>query len=157
MTCREIMNPDPPVLMSTDTVGRALHILLQRRYLALPVVEADRRYVGLFAKSRLFGLMLPSIVTLEDVLPKIAQITDLAYLSDDLDDLRERFAALRHRSVAEYADRKAPTVRPDSPLMEAILLVYRTRNFVPVVDPASRRLEGVVSTWDILAKLEETD
>jgi CBS domain-containing protein len=41
--------------------------------------------------------------------------------------------------------------------MEAVLLVYRARNFVPVVDPASGRLEGVVSTWDILAKLEETN
>lgn len=157
MTCREIMNPDPPVLMSTDTIGRALQILLQRRYLALPVVETDRRYVGLFSKSRLFGLMLPSIIALEEVLPKIAQITDLAYLSDDLEDLRERFAALRHRAVAEYADRKAPTLKPDSPLMEAILLVYRTRNYVPVVEPATGVLAGVVSTWNILAKLEEVN
>jgi hypothetical protein len=46
-------------------------------------------------------------------------------------------------------------LKPDSPLMEAVLLVYRTRNFVPVVEPASKRLIGVVSTWHILAKLEE--
>ena len=52
----------------------------------------------------------------------------------------------------EHCD--APTLKPDSPLMEAVLLVYRTRNFVPVVDPASKRLIGVVSTWHILAQLE---
>ena len=39
-------------------------------------------------------------------------------------------------------------------IMEAVLLIFRTRNFVPVVDPATRRLLGIVSTWDILAKLE---
>lgn len=154
MACQEIMDADPPVLLGTDTVGKAVSILLERRYLALPVVDAGRRYLGLFAKSRLFGLMLPSIVALEDVLPKIAQLTDLAYLSDDMDDLRARFAALRDRPVADFADRDAPTLKPDSPLMEAVLLVYRTRNFVPVVDPASKRLIGVVSTWHILAQLE---
>ncbi|MGA7450590.1 MAG: CBS domain-containing protein [Rhodoplanes sp.] len=155
MACQEIMDADPPVLQSTDTVGKAVSTLLEHRYLALPVVDSNRRYLGLFAKSRLFGLMLPSIVALEDVLPKIAQLTDLAYLSDDMDDLRTRFAALRDRPVAEYADREAPTLKPDSPLMEAVLLVYRTRNFVPVVEPASKRLIGIVSTWHILAKLEE--
>jgi CBS domain-containing protein len=118
------------------------------------VVDSERRYLGLFAKSRLIGLMLPSIVALEDVLPKIAQMTDLAYLSDDIDDLRARFDALRNRPVSEYADREAPTLKPDSPIMEAVLLIFRTRNFVPVVDPASRRLLGMVSTWNILAKLE---
>ena len=157
MTCQEIMNADPPLLIGTDTIGKALTILLRQRVLALPVVDADRRYIGLFAKSRLFGLMLPSVVALEDVLPKIAQLTDLAYLSDDLADLRERFGALRNRPVADYADPAAPTLKPDSPLMEAVLLVFRTRTFVPVINPASRRLVGVVSTWDILAKLEEAE
>lgn len=149
------MTVDPPVLLGTDTVGTALRMLLQWRYLALPVVDAERRYLGLFTRSRLFGLMLPSIVALEDVLPKLAKLTDLAYLSDDLDDLRARFAALSGRPVADYADPDAPRLRPDSPLMAAVLLVYRTRNFVPVVDPADGRLVGVISTWDILAKLAE--
>lgn len=155
MPCQDIMDPDPPVLLATDTVGNALRLMLQHRYLALPVVDSNRLYLGLFAKSRLFGLMLPSVVSLEDVLPRIAQITDLAYLSDDLDDLRERFAALRERPVAGYADRKAPMVKPDSPLMEALFLVFRTRNFVPVVDPADGRLAGVISSWDVLAKLDD--
>lgn len=155
MTCREIMDADPPLLRPDDTVGAALALLLRSRYLALPVVDGERRYLGLFAKSRLFGLMLPSIVALEDVLPKLAHLTDLAYLSDDLADLRERFERLRERPVGPFADREAPTLKPDSPLMEAVLLVFRTRNFVPVVDPVSGRLVGVVSTWDILGKLEE--
>ncbi|MCP5365638.1 MAG: CBS domain-containing protein [Hyphomicrobiales bacterium] len=148
------MTTDPPVLLPSDTVADALEQLLERRYLALPVVDAEKRYLGLFARSRLFSLMLPSIVALEDMVPRIAQLTDLAYLSDDLDDLRARFDALRDRPVADYADRKAPTLSPDSPLMAAILLVYRTRNFVPVVDE-SKHLVGIVSTWDVLAKLRE--
>lgn len=152
MTCREIMNSEPPVVYAEETVGRALEVLLETRYLAVPVVDRERRYLGLFARSRLFGMMLPSIVSLEDVLPKIAQLTDLAYLSDDLEDLRERFAKLRDDPIGKYADATAPRLRPDSPLMEAILLVYRTRNFLPVVN-GDGLLIGMVSTWDVLAML----
>jgi len=103
MTCQEIMDSDPPVLLGTDTVSKALDLFLERRYLALPVVDNDRHYLGLFAKSRLFGLMLPSIVALEDLLPKIARLTDLAYFSDDLDDLRERFRELAKRRQCAFA------------------------------------------------------
>lgn len=156
MTCREIMNADPPVLTRRDTVGTALEKLLLRRHLALPLVDDDGCYLGLFSKSRLFGLMLPNVVALEDVLPRLAHLTDLAYFSDDLDDLRARFAALRDNSVVAYADRDAPTLKPESTLMEAVLMVFRTRNFVPVVEPASGRLVGIVSSWGILEKLGET-
>jgi CBS domain-containing protein len=157
VTCRQIMNPDPPVLGRRDTVGQAVHMLLAQRCLAIPVVGDGRRYLGMFAKSRLFGMMLPATVALEEILPNMARVTDLAYLSDDIADLRRRFAELRDRPVCDYADPGVPKVKPDSPLMEALLLVYRTRNFLPVVEPDTSRLAGVISTWDILARLEGDD
>jgi len=155
VTCRQIMNGNPPVLHRNDSIGQAVELLLAHRCLALPVIDDDRRYLGMFAKSRLFGLMLPAIVALEEVLPNMARVTDLSYLSDDISDLRTRFGELRERPVGQYADANVPKVRPDSPLMEAILLVYRTRNFLPVVERDTNRLAGVISTWDILTKLGE--
>lgn len=157
VTCRQIMNADPPVLHRDDTIGEAVESLLAHRFLALPVVDDERRYLGMFAKSRLFGLMLPAIVALEEVLPNMARVTDLSFLSDDISELRGRFAEIRTRLVGKHADPNVPKVRPDSPLMEAILLVYRTRNFLPVVETRTNRLAGVISTWDILTKLKGDD
>lgn len=153
--CRELMTANPPTLAASDTVGRAVDLLREHRYLAIPVVDAAGRYLGMFAKSRLFGLMLPPSVALEESLPNIARLTQLAYLPTDLGELRQRYAAYRQRAVIEFADASVPTLRPDQPIMAVMLLIYRTRNFVPVVDPTSGRLEGVISTWDILTMLDE--
>ncbi len=37
-----------------------------------------------------------------------------------------------------------------------IVQVFRTRNFVPVVDKATGKLAGMISTWDTLAKVRES-
>ena len=68
--------------------------------------------------------------------------------------MRERLRALSDHLVGTYADNTVPVLRPSSPIIAAILLVYRIRNFVPVVDSDNGKLVGVVSTWDALAKLE---
>jgi len=149
------MNPDPPMLRAEDTVAHALRSMLSHRVLSLPVIDADRRYLGMFAKSRLFGLVVPTVLTLNDLAPHLGRHSDFGFLSDDLEDLRGRLRGLAHQPVADFADATVPVLRPDSPLMAVIVLLYRTRNFLPVVDETTGRLEGVVSTWETLATLAE--
>ncbi len=149
------MVTDPPALRTTDTVGRAVDLLLQHRVLALPVIDDAERYQGTFAKSRLFSLLLPTVVAIEQMLPKMAQLPDLSFLSDDLGQMQERLRDIAGNAVGPYADRTVPVLHPESPMMAAVLLLFRTRNFVPVVDPDSGRLLGVVSTWDTIARLRE--
>jgi CBS-domain-containing membrane protein len=55
MTCREIMNLDPLVAFAENRIGDALEMLLEHRYLALPVLDRNRRYLGLPARSRRVG------------------------------------------------------------------------------------------------------
>jgi CBS domain-containing protein len=147
------MTPNPPVLLQEDTVAKAVEMLLGHRTLALPVTDRTGRYLGVFAKSRLFGLLLPAVVAIEQMLPNIAHLPDLNFLPDYLPEMRERLQALGHHSVGEYADRTVPVVGPDSPIVAAVLIVFRTRNFVPVVEPASGKLLGMISTWDTIAHI----
>lgn len=155
MTCADIMTSDPTVLHPQDTVERAIDLLLEQRLLALPVVAADGTYLGMFAKSRLFGLLLPVVVAIEQMLPQVAKIPDLDFLQDYLPDMQERLALLAKHAVGDYADKTVPVLHPESPVIAAILLVYRTRNFVPVVEAKSGKLVGMISTWSALAKLRE--
>ena len=46
-----------------------------------------------------------------------------------------------------------PILRLDTPVMNAVLYLYRTRSYLPVVDEASGKLLGVVSTWDVLGRI----
>ncbi len=153
MPCREIMSPNPALLHPADTVGHAVSLLLAQRVLSLPVVDDQGRYLGMFAKSRLFSLLLPTVVAIDEILPRLAQLPDLGFLSDDIDDLRERLQQISGRSVGEYLDQSVPVMRPDTPVMAAVLLFYRQRNFLPVVEAQDGRLVGVISTWDTLARI----
>ncbi|HPA18812.1 MAG TPA: CBS domain-containing protein [Verrucomicrobiae bacterium] len=154
--CGEIMDANPPVLRPEDTVLCAVELLLERRQLTVPVVDASRRYIGMFAKSGLFGLMLPKVVAIEEDLPSAARISDLAFLAEDFRVLRDRFAELGNRRVGELIDASVPTVTPDTLVAEAVLLLFRAVNFLPVVEPGTGRLAGVLSTWDVLARLRGT-
>jgi CBS domain-containing protein len=46
-----------------------------------------------------------------------------------------------------------PVLRPDTPVVESLLLLYRNRSALPVVDEATGRLAGVLSYWDALAAI----
>jgi CBS domain-containing protein len=154
MNCESIMMANPPVLQTEDTVGTAIDMMLKHRVLGLPVVDGSGVYQGMFAKSRLFGLLLPVVGSVEDILPQLAMSTDVATMRDFLPEMRERLRALSDHLVGTYADKTVPILHPNSPVTAAVLLVYRVRNFVPVVDPQNGTLRGVVSTWDALAQLK---
>jgi CBS-domain-containing membrane protein len=155
MTCQSIMNPDPPCLREQDTVAKAVDLLLEKRLLAMPVIDGNRIYKGLFAKSRLFGLLLPGIVAIEQMLPKIAHLPDINFLPDYLPEMQDRFRAIADHPVINYADLHVPVVHPDSPVVAAVLVVFRTRNFVPVIEPGTGTLVGMISSWDTIAKIRE--
>jgi CBS domain-containing protein len=151
------MMTNPPTLQVEDTVGTAIDLMLQHRMLALSVIDGNGVYQGMFAKSRLFGLLLPVVGSVEEILPQLALHPDLSTMQDYLTEIRERLRMLSDHLVSTYADKTVPVLQPSSPIVAAVLLVYRIRNFVPVVDPDNNKLVGVVSTWDALAKLREGD
>jgi len=147
------MTTTPVVLKETDSVTTAMRILLDKRLLALPVVDSNGRYLGMFLRSRLVALLLPKIVQLEETMPEVARLVEVGFMSDTLDDVHDRFAAVANDPVGEYLHTDTPILRLDTPVMNAVLYLYRTRSYLPVVDEASGRLLGVVSTWDILGRI----
>lgn len=144
MTVRAIMTADPATLRADDTVGSAVDLLLDRRFILIPVVDSDRRYLGEFDVWDLLGLLLPKAATLDGLVP------DLGFLADDLPALKEKFAALRDQAVGPLARSNLPHLDPDMPVIEALLLFYRHRSALPVVDKSDGRLVGVLSYWDAL-------
>lgn len=152
-TCRAVMNQDAQVARVGDSIAQGLDLLLAHRLLAVPIVDHERRYRGMLLKSRLMSLLLPAAATLGDSLHPISRMPDIAFMTLGVDDLRRAFAAVADQPVEKFADITTPVFRPDSPLSSALLQLHRTRNFVPVVEEGSNRLLGVISTWDILARL----
>jgi len=138
-------------LRGGDTVGMAAARLMANRYIILPVVDADGRYIGLFGVFELLGLLLPKVATLNTLVP------DLGFMADDLPGLQARLGGLRDRAIGPLARRDLPVLRPDTPIIQALLLLYRNRITLPVVEEASGRLVGVLSYWDALAAVGAAD
>ena len=147
------MTTNPIAIRQSESVAKAMRMLLDNRLLGLPAVDDSGRYLGMFLRSRLVALLLPNIVQLEERIPEIGRLIEVGFMSDTLDDAHERFNRVANDPVGKYLTTDTPVLRRDTPVMNAVLFLYRTRSYLPVVDEASGKLIGVVSTWDILGRI----
>ena len=149
-TCDCVMATDYPVLTAGMTLAQCLQALVQNKVLAMPVVDDSGRYIGQFRKNLLIAAILPQVAVHDPRFDRIAKMIDGGMLSETMEDVRERFSAIADKPVRRYLDTDTPVLRPDQPLVTAMFYLFHGRNFLPVVEPASGLLVGVISAWDIL-------
>lgn len=149
MTAQTVMLPEPVTVTESATLAQALDVLLQHRIETVPVVDTAGRYRGLFGLHSLVRHLLPRAATLDQG----ASLTDLTFVHDSLDALKDRLSGSLSEPVLRFVDRDLPPVAPDESLPEILLLLHRHRHTLPVVDPASGRLLGVVTYWGVFARL----
>jgi len=147
MTVRSIMTADPLTLRADESVARAAELMVAHRYLILPVVDANDRYVGVFDMWDLLGLLLPKAATIDQLVP------DLGFLGDDLPGLQAKLAEVGTQPVGPLARPDLPALTPAMSVTEALLLLFRNRSTLPVVDDTTQRVVGVLSYWDALAAI----
>lgn len=150
MTAQTLMDPNPVVLRSTDTVSTATEYLLSHHLRHVPVVDEQGRYLGIFGIFSLLRLTLPKAATLDHGLD------DISFIHGDLGDLGAHLREVGGQSVVSCLRQDVPVVHPETPLMETVLLLLRARIALPVVDKASGRLVGMISSWRALERIVET-
>ena len=85
-----IFNRDFETLKDTDTVAEATRRMLGSRVSDLPVVDTAGKLVGMFKLDRLLAALLPAAALVG------YGMADLAFVSDDLDALREKMDAVSY-------------------------------------------------------------
>ncbi len=141
-----LYNASFSLLHDSDLVSDATRRMLDDRVSDLPVVDGDGKLVGMFKLDRLLAGLLPKAAL-------VGYGMDLAFITDTLEQLRDKMRQIETRPVREFTVRADHVVHPDTSPIEIVLLIYRGANSVPVVDPASGRLVGMVSARDVLAAL----
>jgi len=114
----------------------------------LPVVDKDEIFVGEISTKRLTGLLLPASLRMKHGLEQAG------FMRDNLEDLRGRLAEVNNHTIEQYIAKDITVVYPDSPLMDALLLLYHKFIRIPVVERDSRRLVGGISFITVLRALE---
>lgn len=153
VTCSSIMARSYPVLTGEMTLTECVRTLLQNRVLAMPVVDEHGKYLGQFRKNMLVSMVLPQVAMQDRRLDRIARMIDTGLLQDTMADVRGRFGLIADDPVSRHVDAEAPVLRPKQPLVAAMFYLYQGRNFLPVVDPESGMLVGVISAWDVLENI----
>ena len=141
------MDPNPVFLRPTDTVITAALYIMRHRYRNLPVVDECGCYLGIFGVNCLLKQVLPKAAVMDHGLE------DVSFVQDTLADLHNRLREVEDKPVTICMNTEIATVPPDLPLVETLLILYRTRTSVPVVAPGTCELLGMISYWDVGEKI----
>ena len=146
-TASNIMDPQPSVLHPDDRIGPAIDTIMKNRYRRLPVIDDEGRFVGVFGVSCMLRLLMPKAVVMEKGLESAP------FVRDNLSDLHRRLEKVKDEPISICMHEEMVRVSPDTPILETLLTLYKTRASLPVVDPGTGILVGVVSYFDVGEKI----
>ena len=145
------MTPISVSLYADDPLSSAIDFMMDKHMGLVPVVDRDDSFVGLLAGDRLMHAILPPTLTY------VRGMTRVSYLRESREDLAERLDDLRTKPIRAVVDTHVKTVRPDSPLIDALMLLSQKQHVVPVVEPEGGRLVGAISFFTVIGAVEEKD
>jgi CBS-domain-containing membrane protein len=145
-TARDIMTREVITVTPDTDITQATRILLENRINGLPVVDENRRLVGIVCQSDLIAqqkrIPLPSLFTLLD---GYITLTSAKHFEKEV----QKIAATR---VEQAMTPEPVTVRSDTSIEDiASLMVEKKLHTLPVVD--GNELVGVIGKEDMLRTL----
>jgi CBS domain-containing protein len=149
-TVAEVMTPNPAVVKATDSLQTAIALLVEKKISALPVVDEAGKLVGIIADSDLTWQE-----TGVDTPPYIMLLDSVIYLQNPAKHDAEIHKALG-QTVGEVMSDKAYTIHPDKMVREAAHLMHdRHIGRLPVVDPESEKVIGIITQGDIIRAMAQ--
>lgn len=146
--CSAIMHTPPTHLYLDSTVHEAIELLIEHHMYNVPVVDRNEIFVGEISVKRLIGLLLPVSLSMEQGLK------NTSFMRESLVDIRDRLEAVRNNPIAPYIASDITVVYPDSPLIDALMLLFHKYIRIPVVNREDGRLVGGISLITLLRALE---
>jgi CBS domain-containing protein len=131
----QVMTTDPTTIRPQAYLSEAARLMGKRKLKRLPVVDGDNRLVGVL--SRL------------DILKVLAA----GYLPQGVSSQPTGFRPVNPRTVADVMDPNVPTVSPQTLLSEVLAFLAGTRMKRAVVVDNERRVKGIISETDLVARM----
>lgn len=150
-TAAEMMDAEVPTVSPDDDARTAIELLAKQDLSAIPVVDSERRVVGIVSESDL-------VLSEEEAdlhLPHFLNVMGGVVFVGSMKGFEERLNKAFATKVSELmtADPVCASVDQDAESV-ARLIAERHHNHLPVVD-GDGRLAGLVTRADVLAALVE--
>jgi CBS-domain-containing membrane protein len=141
-------------LYENAPLHKAVSIITSKHLAALPVINEQGVFVGIIGANSLLALLLPPAEHTAHA-TKEKDITGLSLRNNNIAELRRRLSLMSNVTVGKLANRDVPVIYPDSPLMDAVLLLLDGGNEVAMVDRETRKFICMVSALDLLHTVSE--
>ncbi len=134
MVVQEVMTEDPITAQSSTAIGTVLNTLFESDVRHLPIVDGDQ-LVGIVSDRDLRAFLAPSMLEFEKP-----------------EDVRKRLA----QPVSTVMNADVVSVTPETDLSEVIeMMIDQKVGAVPVVQPGTDELVGIVSYIDVLRAAQD--
>ena len=141
-------------LYENAPLHKAVSLITSKRLAALPVINEQGMFVGIIGVNGLLEMLLPKAVR-SALAGNHDSVPGLSFMDDNMNELRDRLASLSDVTVGKLAKRDAPVIYPDSPVMEAVLLLLRGEDDVAMVERETHKFICMMSALDLLHTLNE--
>ncbi len=153
MDCKTMMAPIKTSLYADEPAGKAIDFMAERHMGLVPVTNRDGTFAGLIGGENLMQFLLPRALSTMSAMNK--GTAHAAYLHESAEEMTERLDEIREKkTIGDLVDSKAKTVNPETPLVEALMLITTHQYVVPVVDDENKLL-GAISFFSVLYGLRE--
>jgi CBS domain-containing protein len=134
-TVAQIMTREPVTIGPQAYLNEAARLMSKQGLKRLPIVDQDHRILGVLGRL--------------DILTALAA----GYLPQETPRHPVSVHPAQPRTVADVMDPDVPTVLPETPLPDVLALLASTRAKRVVVVDAERRVLGIISDSDLVARV----
>lgn len=149
MIAASIMTTKVLTIQLSATMYDAFRLVQAERVRQIPVLDENKKLVGVITPRSLMKAILPKYITeglVEDV-----------RFAPELPDFSQHIDELAYKKVSDLLEKDFVAVSPETTTMEIATLMINTKKHVEsvlVVDDR-KMLLGIISPWDVFKRLWE--
>ena len=141
----DLVRRDTPLIHHDSSVEVAVELLLGSDLPALPAVDEQQRFVGIFGEREFITALFPGYV---------GSLRHASFVPRSIDALLEKRQSCRAEPVSKYLNTERVDVGPDfSDVGLAEIFLHHRVLIIPVTD--EQRVVGLITRSDFFAALAE--
>ncbi|MBM2834275.1 MAG: hypothetical protein HW406_1436 [Candidatus Brocadiaceae bacterium] len=139
MKVRDIMDPSPDIIRTSDTFEHLIKILDEVKYHVVFVVDKEEKLVGIVTEGDIIKVLIPKYITVDESLISVMDVNYFERKCRESKDL----------TINEIMSKTTFFVREEDPIIKAAaLMVVNKIHTVPVV--RNGKVVGIVSRLTLI-------
>lgn len=144
-TIAELVHRQTPLIRKDEQIGTAVERLLEAQLPALPVVDLDERFAGIFGEREFITALFPGY---------LGALGSAGFVPKSIDVALEKRQGCRVEPVSKYMNTEHVDVGPDFSDVElAEIFLHHRVLIIPVTE--DKRVTGLVTRSDFFAAIAE--